>query len=632
MDLSAFGHSADAVFAVEVEGTITLWNPAAERLFGYPAHEVLGRPCWTVIAGQDLDGKAFCKPDCRIRMLAKQGEEPGRFPLVVRTKAGQRVWLDASIISPKGSGTVVYLVRDASAEHLLRESERRYRLLAESATDVIWTADMNLVTTYVSPSVTRCLGYSVAELVGQPVWDLLAPESADVARSACEEAVNRERMGGADPLRSRTLELKIRCRDGSTVWSEVKMAFLRNEEGQPVGVLGVARDVSERKQAEEEIERQRQALYQAEKLAALGELLAGVAHELNNPLSVVIGQATMLRGLIGGGPLAERAEKITRAAERCARIMKNFLALARQSPPERQQVSLNQVVQEAVELLAYPLRMDNVEVMLDLDADLPTIWADPYQFHQVLVNLIANAHDALRRTASPRRLTLTTRSDPTRDHVTLAVADTGPGIPREIQLRVFDPFFTTKPLGQGTGLGLSLCHGIVENHGGTIRVKSQPGKGAVFTITLPVQHSPAGSPPVQAFAELPPVRGKAILVVDDEVEVAACLEEALALDGHRVDTAADGVSALEKLRERTYDLILTDLRMPGLDGPGLYREVQRRHPELSRRFVFLTGDALSPDTQRFLELVRAPVLNKPFALRDLREVIRQAFALLRESP
>ncbi len=389
----------------------------------------------------------------------------------------------------------------------------------------------------------------------------------------------------------------------------------------------VLRDITERKRAEEEIRLQREALLQREKLATMGELLAGVAHELNNPLSVVTGQAALLRQIAGEGPVAVRAEKISHAAERCARIVRNFLALARQRPPQRQRTQLNRVIRESVELLGYPLRVDNVEVSFDLADDLPVLWADPHQLQQVVVNLVTNAHHAMRETPPPRRLTLTSRFDPGQGQVSLEVADTGPGIPPAIRDRIFEPFFTTKPPGQGTGLGLSLCQGIVESHGGTIGVESEAGQGALFRVELPAGDVPAFAAEDREGEDLPPIRDRAVLVVDDEPEVAGVLADLLSADGHQVETAADGTVALDKLGDRRYDLIISDVKMPVLDGPGLYREIERRHSRLVRRFIFVTGDTLGPETRKLIEQTGTLCVSKPFVLDEVRRVVQRALRL-----
>src|SRR5213080_3284264 len=373
----------------------------------------------------------------------------------------------------------------------------------------------------------------------------------------------------------------------------------------------------------EEIVRERtQQLVQTEKLATMGSLLAGVAHELNNPLTVVIGQAHLLREGEAGGSLVQRAQKIHTAADRCVRIVRNFLALARQHTPERREVRLNDVAREAVELLAYESRTGNVEVVLDLTEDLPTLWADAHRLHQVLVNLIVNAQHAMRGVTSARRLTLTTRFDRERDRVWLEVGDTGSGIPPEIRARIFEPFFTTKPSGQGTGLGLSLCHGIVEEHGGRIEVESEVGRGTVFVIRLPVT-TPERPPEAKAPEVVDTSIAKRILIVDDEPDVTDLLADILAIDGHRVDKACNGAIALQKLRERPYDVILSDLRMPELDGPGLHDEVGRLDGGLAQRFIFITGDTLNLETKSFLERVGAPTVTKPFDLHQVRRAVHR---------
>ncbi len=260
----------------------------------------------------------------------------------------------------------------------------------------------------------------------------------------------------------------------------------------------------------------------------------------------------------------------------------------------------------------------------DGQRDLPVLWADAHQLSQSVVNLVTNAHHAMRRTAPPRRITLTTRCDRASRRVVLEVADTGPGIPPDIETRIFEPFFTTKPAGEGTGLGLAMCRGIVEGHGGVMRLERRPAPGAVFVVELPPGSPPGVDSEPRGGEALLPIRGTTVLVVDDKVEVADVLASMLAVDDHQVETATDGAAALERLGKRTYDLIVSDIRMPGLDGPEFYRRVQRSRPELCRRFVFVTGDTLSEQTRAFLEEVRTPTLHKPFSLADVQRVTQQA--------
>jgi CheY-like chemotaxis protein len=334
-------------------------------------------------------------------------------------------------------------------------------------------------------------------------------------------------------------------------------------------------------------------------------------------------QADLLSLELQDEAVAERIKEISQSAERCVHIVRNFLALARQNPPQRTSVALNTVVEEALALLAYALRIDDIAVEQQLAADLPPLWADPHQLYQVVVNLITNAHQALRESPPPRRLTLTTRYDPAQRLVCLEVGDTGPGILAELQERIFEPFFTTKPPGVGTGLGLPFCKGIIEGHGGSISVESAPGQGAVFRMSLQVEAAPAAAPTPVPDA-LPPAKGGVILVVDDEPGITGALAYLLRRDGHTVETAANGRLALAKLQERMYDLILCDLRMPELDGRGFYRELERNHPHLMRRVIFLTGDALSPEAREFLEKVGVWQLSKPFRAAEVRQAIQQA--------
>src|SRR5205823_3387173 len=442
--------------------------------------------------------------------------------------------------------------------------------------DAIVTTNVEGRITYFSPGAERIFGYRADEIMGHPAGELYVsgPEEANtLMRRLLVEGQITE------------YETRLRAKDGHVLDVSASISLLRDAAGATMGRISVGRDMTERKRLEAN-------LRQSEKLGAMGSLLAGVAHELNNPLAIVAGHAHILMQAATDERLVERARKMGDAVNRCARIIKNFLALARQAPPERANVHLNEIVREAVELLAYPLRVDSIQVTLDLASDLPLLWADGHQLHQMIVNLVTNAHHALLEREQPRRLTVTTRIEAGGEGVHLEVADNGPGIPAEVRARIFEPFFTTKPVGKGTGLGLSLCRNLIADHGGTIEVSGEPGQGAVFAIKLAVGRPDATAAEAKALEAAAPLPHRTILVVDDESEIASLLAEMLTAAGHRVDTVTDGVAALEKLAERPYDVILSDLRMPGLDGPALYREVERRYPHLVSRFAFLTGDAL----------------------------------------
>jgi CheY-like chemotaxis protein len=359
----------------------------------------------------------------------------------------------------------------------------------------------------------------------------------------------------------------------------------------------------------------------------MGSLLASVAHELNNPLAIIVTQADNLREECGNDPSAELLAEIVQAADRCKRLVQNFLTLARQHPPERAAVDLNALITRTMELLAPSLQVDSIAVHLHLAASLPPLWADTHQLQQVVVNLMTNAWQALRDATTPRQLTLSTRYDPSRTCIMFEIVDTGPGIPLALQGRIFEPFFTTKPPGIGTGLGLSLCRGILEGHGGTINVTSAPGQGTAFRIELPTAGEPEAPPAPPDLEALPLAGGQTILVVDDELSLTKGLERLLRRDGYSVDTVTNGRLALAQLQERAYDLILSDLRMPELDGPGLYQALAQQSPHLLRRFIFLTGDTLSPETLAFFAKHKVLRLTKPFTALEVRRAIQQALRI-----
>ncbi len=554
-------------------------------------------------AGQTLSA-SFVGPEGLVAVLAVGSPRPREFTAI-----------EEGLLLALADHAAVAVENARLYRRLRLELEARERLTAilEATTDLVAIADLSGRLQYLNAAGQALLGLAADDAIGHPIAGLAPERLRPVVHDEIWPALIRNGLW--------TGEAVLLARDGREVPVSVVAVAHRSADGSVEFLSAIVRDMTERKRIDAELRRQREALYQTEKLATMGTVLAGVAHELNNPLTAVTGYANLLRQELAGTPSATRAEAIAHAADRCASIVRNFLALARRHPPERQLVRLNDIARDAAELLAYHLRVDRIEVALDLAEGLPVLWADPHQLHQVVVNLVTNARDELRRAPEPRQLTLRTRADAIRGRVSLDVEDTGPGISAEIRDRIFEPFFTTKPVGQGTGLGLSLCHGIVESHGGTLSLVSEPGHGAIFRVELPVVAPP--TTPGKRSADTPPVvKGKRILVVDDERLVLQLLGEMLGADHHTVDTVADGTQALEQLRRTSYDLILSDVRMPYLDGPGLYRALERRLPDLCRRFVLMTGDVLSAEIQTFLEQTGVPGLSKPFDRGEVRRVIQ----------
>jgi len=611
--------ASDGIVLTDEAQQIIFWNEGARAIFGYAETEVARMPLAALLVPSEGSGRW---PEIVERARTTGGASA--VELRGLRKDGSECPLELALSTwTRGAATCFSaIIRDITtrkeAELALWRSEARCALILRSIPMVVYAAraDGDRGATWLSENVESISGFPAGAFIEDSQLWLSRTHPEDRGRVVTELAA----LLDGRPFSS---EYRWQVSDGSYRWFLDQAVLLPDAAGRPIEIAGTRLDITARRRASEDLKREREGLAQNEKLAEMGALLAGVAHELNNPLTVVMGHAELLVGAAGEGPLATRAEKIAQAAERCVRIVRNFLALARQHPQERQRVALDQVVREAVELLAYSLRIDDVEVTLDLAGDLPPLWADPHQLHQVVVNLVTNAHHAMRETSPPRRLTLSARADSARARVFLHVADTGPGIPPEIEARIFEPFFSTKPPGQGTGLGLALCRGMVENHGGAISVKSRPGRGAVFVVELPVGAPHQGEPDRWTTGQIESVRGKTILVVDDEPAVLELLAEKLSADGHHVETALNGARALEKLGDRSYDVILSDLRMPELDGPGLYREVERHHPEFLWRFIFMTGDMLSPSVRQFLEAAGTPSVSKPFDWDDLDRAMRR---------
>jgi PAS domain S-box-containing protein len=484
-----------------------------------------------------------------------------------------------------------------------------------------------------NPAAEAMFGVPRAQVLNRRVEEVIIPPRYRDAHAAGMQRIAR---GGLSRLLGKRVEMQAQRADGTEF--PVEMLLWRAEVGGEPHFTASLVDLSERQRAALEIERQRDMLRQSEKLSAMGSLLAGVAHELNNPLAIVLGRASLLEEKCERLPeLANDAQRIREAAERCGRIVRTFLNMARSKPTQRAPVAFNELVQAAAEMLAYTWRSHGITLELQLAEQLPPVNADGDQIGQIVLNLLVNAQQALSATQGPRRVQVSTgvespraagadgparesreSREPREPRVWLRVADSGPGIAAELAEQIFEPFFTTKAEGIGTGLGLAVSRSLARDHGGSLVLElASPLGGACFRLSLPLSGEAGAATAPSGLDEAANAERSRILVVDDESEVAELIRDLLESAGHEVAVAESGAVALELLDTARFDAIVSDLRMPDMDGAELWREVGRLHPALARRMMFITGDTLSPGARDFLGATGCPRLDKPFSKADL---------------
>jgi two-component system NtrC family sensor kinase len=507
------------------------------------------------------------------------------------------------------------------------QADAYHAAIVNNALDAIVVIDETGAVVDFNPAAVSMFGYGREEAMGRQIADLIIPQAL---RAAHDRGIASYLQSGTSRILGRRLELEALRATGERIPVELTITEVRF--GAKRAFAAHLRDLCAARQSEAEIERQREALHQKDKLAALGSLLAGVAHELNNPLSIVIGQTMMLREKLidaqMADDLAQRSVKIEIAAHRCARIVRSFLDMARQRKHERKSVLIPDLINDALELLSYNLKSSDIEVEIDLPRDLPPLWIDGDQIHQVVVNLVVNAHQALaEKTDGRRRIRISAENDPDAGTISLKISDNGAGIPASIRSRVFDPYFTTKPQGTGTGIGLAVSRGLIESHGGTLDLDPATNLGgAGFIIVLPIGRArgntdPEDEPKAGIGSD---VAERHILIVDDEIEVAELLADMVEKLGFSAMVATSGDAAKIRVEKagRPVDAILCDIRMPGGDGPSFFDWLRQNHPALTECIGFITGDTLGPAAGRFLARSGCPVIEKPFTPDDIQRVLK----------
>jgi CheY-like chemotaxis protein len=396
---------------------------------------------------------------------------------------------------------------------------------------------------------------------------------------------------------------------------------MKDVSGIPIGFVAITEDISEQKRAEEERVALEQKAQVASRLASVGEMAAGIAHEINNPLTGVIGFAHLLSQREIPEDMRNEVKIIGDSAQRVADIVQRLLIFAHPQVGKRESIDIKQLIETTLALRAYELKTNNIKVTTVLDPELPWIMADGGQLQQVFLNLVINAETEMKLAHGKGKLLI--KAEMAGNIVRVSFHDDGPGIAKANMAKLFDPFFTTREIGQGTGLGLSVCHGIIREHNGRIYVESKLGEGATFVVEIPsaVEEKQRGL--VELAVEEPEVTKGRILVVDDEPMVREFLTKLLVGKGHEVDSIDNASDALTKIKNERYSVILLDIKMPGMSGIELYQRVQQIAKSLARRIIFMTGDVMGIDTRDFLSKTGAHYVAKPISVDELVKTINK---------
>ncbi|MBI2412590.1 MAG: response regulator [Deltaproteobacteria bacterium] len=490
-------------------------------------------------------------------------------------------------------------------EEEVRSAKEKLRFIYDSITDFILLVDYDHRILEANRFFTERFRTTESAVAGEKIFQVMSmetPKNCPIMRSI---------------QTSMPVETELTTADGRVFTWHVYPSVNENES--PRRAVVYIKDITEQRMMQNK-------LMQTDKLSSLGELVSGVAHELNNPLTGIMCFSELLLEDRLSDEVKGKLKKINDASHRCKKIIDNLLTFARWKRPEKKYESVNKVVRESVDLRSYQLKVDNIELVFDLDDAVPDTMLDEDQIHQVFLNLINNARDAIKEKGESGRIRITSRHSGGR--IIVKFEDTGQGMPDEVAGRIFDPFFTTKGVGKGTGLGLSISYGIINEHGGAIYASSTPGYGSTFVVELPVIDPPRraeeGARQVtvrRIDSEKLRERGLRALILDDEAIVLDLLYDSLSYSGFLVDKTSSGEDALSKLKETDYDLIISDIKMPGLDGKGFYNAVSGVRPDARKRIVFISGDSLNKETQQFLRETGNLSLNKPFTVDQLNEVI-----------
>jgi len=518
-------------------------------------------------------------------------------------------------------------------EESLRQSEATYRFLTDKMNDVVWMANLDFALTYISPSVKKILGFTPEERIRQTPAEMMTAETLFNAFNILNRELEREHEEGVDPERTVKVEMDFYHKNGSIVRMESVMSAIRDHDGTITGIHGVSRDITERKQAEEEKKKLEAQLTQVQKLESIGTLAGGIAHDFNNILAAIIGYTELAMNDISEPTKAwGELKEVRKAGDRAKSLVSQILAFSRQTETKHSPLTLQPIIKESIKMMRSVIPT-TIEIRQNL-VDSGLVMSDPTQINQIVMNLCTNAVHAMDWTGGVLEVSLKRVSIngdaktpdldlPPGRYVKLSVSDTGQGMTPEVMARIFDPYFTTKEVGRGTGLGLSVVHGIVKSHGGVITCRSTYGEGSVFDIYLPEIDTKDESSNPHLERVLLPIGTESILFVDDEpvlIELAKKMIENL---GYTVLTRTSSIEALELFRNNPskFDLVITDMTMPAMTGDKLAQRMMEIRQDIP--IILCTGYSEYITEERAKRIGIREFVMKPLVVKELSKTIRK---------
>ena len=518
---------------------------------------------------------------------------------------------DASGGFVRFQGSLVDITERRNIERRLGEEQEFVRRLVACFPDIIVVLDIHGRYTFVSPRVQEFLGYTPEEYVGMDLGERPHPDDRASVMEFFSSLVTGKTSFG-------TVEYRTAHKNGGWRTFRANAGPLTDAEGKIIGIVASARDVTESKRLE-------QQLLQSEKLAAIGQMVSGVAHELNNPLTAILGMSDLVRERATDDASRRQIELVQKQARKAVELVQGLLNFSRPSRPKSQHVRLGVLITRAIELQQFVLASRNITVDFDAALKSPEIQADPNQMVQVFVNLLANAEQSIAAARDHGRISL--RIAEMEGKAEILVDDDGPGVPAEIRSKIFDPFFTTRRSTGGTGLGLTICLVILKEHGGTIEVQSSPAGGARFRILLPVSRSaPLSAAEPSSISQSDGIKGRSILIVEDEEGIRELVEEGLKARGAAVESVRTGEEAWEKISVRSYDVVVCDFNLGGVSGLELFDRLRSQPGANHPRFLFITGEIVDSSQIAALEAKGSFALQKPFQMAELISTIEKFVA------